>query len=95
MLSRTRQSLLASDPPNDAAALDSLTPASPPNGKLMLRNDEIKAAGLDKLLSAPANFEAVPSAPCTAFKAPLAMPVTVFIPVPISNAIDFSFLSYI
>jgi hypothetical protein len=74
--------LLASAPPNETpAALDE--PDSPPFGKLMLRNDEIKAAGLDKLLSAPANLPAVDNAPPTVLAA-------VFNIDP-KSAIDFSF----
>jgi hypothetical protein len=49
----------------------------------MLRNDEIKAAGLDKLLSAPANLPAVDNAPPTVLAA-------VFNIDP-KSAIDFSF----
>jgi hypothetical protein len=82
---------LESDPPNAAEALERRPPASPPLGRFKLRNEEIKAAGLDKLLSAPANLLAVCSAPPTELNAPDAALATEFIVDPKSKAINFSF----
>jgi hypothetical protein len=71
--------------------LDKTPPASPPLGKFKLRNEEIKAAGFDKLLRAPANLLAVCSAPPTELKAPDADLATESIVEPKSKAINFSF----
>jgi hypothetical protein len=51
----------------------------------------MRAAGLDKLLRAPANLLAVCNAPPTELKAPVAALATEVIVDPKSKAINFSF----